>query len=253
MIDLKGKVALVTGGSRGIGRAIVLHLFSAGARVAFSYRQAVDRANELIGGCPEEERDRLLAIRADLTQKSDAEALVGEVIGKWGTIDIAVNNAGIWTGGGIDEMDEKTWVETIEANLNSVYYICREIVPIMKKNRSGCIINISSTAGQRGEDYHSHYAASKGGIISFTKSLATELGPYGIRTNCVAPGWVQTDMTEEVFRDTAFLQKVEESIPLRYIAKPDEIAGPVLFLASGLASYVNGEIINVNGGSVLCG
>jgi 3-oxoacyl-[acyl-carrier protein] reductase len=253
MIDLKGKVALVTGGSRGIGRAIVLLLFRAGARVAFSYLQAVDRANELIGSCPEGERERLLAIRADLTKKSDAAALVGEVMGKWGTIDITVNNAGIWTGGGIDEMDEETWVGTIEANLNSVYYICREIVPIMKKNRSGCIINISSTAGQRGEDYHSHYAASKGGIISFTKSLATELGPYGIRTNCVAPGWVHTDMTEEVFRDTAFLKKVEGSIPLRYIANPDEIAGPVLFLASGLATYINGEIINVNGGSVLCG
>jgi 3-oxoacyl-[acyl-carrier protein] reductase len=122
----------------------------------------------------------------------------------------------------------------------------------MKRRKSGGIINVSSTAGVRGEARHSHYAATKGALISFTKSLASELAPFGIRANCVAPGWVDTDMCEEVFRDTEYRKKVEASIPLHRIPPPEDIAGPILFLASELARHITGEVLNVNGGSVLC-
>jgi 3-oxoacyl-[acyl-carrier protein] reductase len=138
-------------------------------------------------------------------------------------------------------------------NLTSTYLITKLVVPGMKKNHYGRIINISSTAGQRGEAFHSHYAASKGGMISLTKSLASELGKHNITVNCVAPGWVITDMTTDSLDDEATYKKVLGDIPLNKIAKPEEIAGPVLFLASELASHITGEILNVNGGSVLCG
>jgi len=145
------------------------------------------------------------------------------------------------------------WNEMININLTSTYLITKLIVPGMKKNNFGRIINIASTAGQRGEAFHSHYAASKGGMISLTKSLASELGKHDITVNCVAPGWVITDMTTDSLADSETNKKVISDIPLNKIAKPEEIAGPVLFLASNLASHITGEILNVNGGSVLCG
>jgi 3-oxoacyl-[acyl-carrier protein] reductase len=253
MIDLSGKTALVTGGSRGIGKSIARLLHDAGAHVAFTYLTSEKAANELVDELRRKQTSEILSIRADCANREDVRSCVQSVVDRFKTIDILVHNAGIWTGGAIDTMDDATWADTIQTNLNSAFYLCREITPIMKHKGSGRIIFISSTAGQRGESYHSHYAASKGGIISLTKSLADELGPFGIRTNCVAPGWVKTDMTEDVFSDASFLQKIEENNPLRYVPEPEEIAGPVLFLASDLALYVNGEILNVNGGSVLCG
>lgn len=253
MIDLSGKTALITGGSRGIGRSIARLLHDAGAHIVFTYRNAKNQADSLSEELRQKSVSDVFALQADCANIEDVRSLVKTAVERFTSIDIFVHNAGIWTYGAIDAMDEKTWNDTVQTNLNSAFYLCREIVPLMKKQRSGRIIFISSTAGQRGEAHHSHYAASKGGIISFTKSLAGELGPFGIRTNCVAPGWVRTDMTDEVFSDTAFLQKIEQYNPLRYVPPPEEIAGPVLFLASDLANYVNGEILNVNGGSVLCG
>ena len=150
-------------------------------------------------------------------------------------------------------MSLNEWEETIRINLTGVFLITREIIKLMKKNRFGRIINITSTAGQRGEAYHSHYAASKGALISYTKSLATELSDYNITTNSVAPGWVDTEMCNEVFADKGYKETVRKSIPVGRIATPEDIAGPVLFLATDLARHINGEIINVNGGSVLCG
>ncbi|MEJ2055812.1 MAG: SDR family NAD(P)-dependent oxidoreductase, partial [Calditrichaceae bacterium] len=172
--------------------------------------------------------------------------------GKFGSVDTLINNAGIWEYGKIDEMQVDQWRRTIQINLDSVYYFTNYIVKQMKEKKiNGHIVNISSTAGQRGEPFYSHYAATKGAIISFTKSLATELGPDGIHVNCVAPGWVKTDMSE------AALDKNEKDIlvqiPLGFIAEAEDIAGPVAFLVSGFARAITGEILNVNCGNVLCG
>ncbi|MCP2521139.1 SDR family oxidoreductase, partial [SCandidatus Aminicenantes bacterium Aminicenantia_JdfR_composite] len=172
--------------------------------------------------------------------------MIQEVIKEFGKIDILINNAGIWTYGEIGEMDEKIWDETLDINLKGMFLVCNEVIPIMKKMRRGWIVNISSTAGLRGEAFHSHYAASKGGVISFTKSLAVELAPYNILVNCIAPGWVDTDMCAEVFRDKEFKEKVKQSIPLKRIPSPEDIAGPVLFLVSDLARHLTGVVINVS-------
>ncbi len=154
-----------------------------------------------------------------------------------------VNNAGIWKEAAIDKMTLDEWNEMMNINLTSTYLITKLLVPGMKKNKFGRIINIASTAGQRGEAFHSHYAASKGGMISLTKSLASELGKFNITVNCVAPGWVITDMTTDSLADSETNKKVISDIPLNKIAQPEEIAGPVLFLASNLASHITGEIL----------
>jgi 3-oxoacyl-[acyl-carrier protein] reductase len=193
-----------------------------------------------------------LALKADISQKNQVEGMVGTILHDWNQIDILVNNAGIWTSGEIGNMDSAIWDETMQLNLDAVFFLCNTVVLTMKAKKKGWIINVSSTAGVRGEALHSHYAASKGAIISFTKSLAAELAPVGIRINCVAPGWVDTEMYEDVFRIPGFRPKVEESIPLKRISPPKDIAGPILFLASDLARYITGEVVNVNGGSVLC-
>ncbi|MFZ1080729.1 MAG: SDR family NAD(P)-dependent oxidoreductase, partial [Candidatus Kryptoniota bacterium] len=164
-----------------------------------------------------------------------------------------VNNAGIWTYGEIDNMDEKVWDETMDLNLKGTFLFCRYVVPIMKKQGEGRIVNLSSTAGQRGEASHSHYAATKGAIISLTKSLSTELGPFNIRVNSVAPGWVDTEMSAEALNDKNYREEVRRAIPLGRIPTAEDIAGPIVFLASDLARHVTGEILNVNGGSVLVG
>ncbi|RMD50472.1 MAG: SDR family oxidoreductase, partial [Ignavibacteria bacterium] len=174
-------------------------------------------------------------------------------INDFGSIDILVNNAGIWKHSPIDKMTLEKWNETININLTGTYLFTKYVVPEMKAKKGGRIINIASTAGQRGEAEYSHYASSKGGVIAFTKSLATELGKYNINVNCVAPGWVLTDMTQHIFDNEEERKKELSIIPLGRVAMPEDIAGPVLFLASGLANHITGEILNVNGGSVLCG
>jgi len=190
--------------------------------------------------------------QADVSQKRQVDGMIKYAVGELGKIDILVNNAGIWKYAAIDRMTEEQLKETIQVNLYGVFYATTASVPYMIKQKSGNIINISSTAGQRGEPFHSHYAASKGAVISLTKSLAVELAPYNIRANCVAPGWVDTDMSHASLTGED-REKILHGIPLGRAATPEEIAGSILFLASDLASFITGEIINVNGGSVLCG
>lgn len=252
VLDLSGRTVLLTGGSRGIGRAACLLLSRAGADIAFAYRRDHEAAHSLV------EEIRLsgrhaLAVQGDVADRRRVEQLFEQARRAFGRIDIAIGNAGIWKKAPIEEMGDEEWQEMLEQNLKSVYLLCQLAAREMKPRRSGKIILVSSTAGQRGEAFHSHYAASKGGIVSFTKSLAAELGPWNIHVNCVAPGWVETDMTASVFRDPEFRREVVESIPLRRLASPEDIAGAILFLASPLADYVQGEVLNVNGGSVLCG
>jgi len=251
MIDLTGKSALVTGGSRGIGKACCELLARAGARVAVNYR--VERPwAELLVRSIEEQGGKAFALAADVAVREEAEMMVEETVDRFGGLDILVNNAGIWKGSPIEEMSDGEWNEMLGVNLSGTFHMIRAAVPHMKAAGSGRIINVSSTAGQRGEPFHAHYAASKSAIIGLTKSLAAELAPHGILTNCVAPGWVDTDMTEATLESDE-REAVLATIPLNRVASPEEIAGAVLFLASDLASFVNGEILNVNGGAVLCG
>lgn len=252
MIHLDGKKVLITGGSRGIGRATAILFAKAGGDVAINFcihKEAAEKVREKI----EKMGRECLVFRADLSRKEEIRQIVEKTIKQWDRIDILVNNAGIWTYGEMGNMDENIWLETMRINLDSVFYTCNHVVPFMKEKKKGVIINVSSTAGVRGEAFHSHYAASKGALISLTKSLAVELGSFNIRVNCVAPGWVDTDMCAEVFSDSNFRQSVQESIPLKRIPPAEDIAGPILFLASDLARHITGEVLNVNGGSVLSG
>jgi 3-oxoacyl-[acyl-carrier protein] reductase len=251
MISLQNKNVLVTGGSRGIGKACVKLFLKAGANVAFTFQSAENEADNLLADYTGE--SKLRQYKLNLADAVEIEKVIGVVLSDFGNIDVLVNNAGIWKEAAIDKMTIDEWNEMMNVNLTSTYLITKFLVPGMKKNKFGRIINIASTAGQRGEAFHSHYAASKGGMISLTKSLAAELGQFNITVNCVAPGWVFTDMTTDSLTDAETYKKVLSDIPLNKIAKPEEIAGPVLFLASNLASHVTGEILNVNGGSVLCG
>lgn len=251
MIDLTSKTALITGGSGGIGAACVRLFAKANARVAFTFNKDEVSAGKLSGELSSITETK--AYKIDLTNLNKIESLVAKVISDFGQIDILVNNAGIWKFGKADEMTLDEWEETIRINLTAAFLFTKYVIPCMKKNHFGRIISITSTAGQRGEQFHSHYAASKGGVISFTKSLAAELGEFNITVNSVAPGWVETGMVEDVFADEEYKEKIRREIPLRKIATPGDIAGPVLFLASDLARHINGEILNVNGGSVLCG
>jgi 3-oxoacyl-[acyl-carrier protein] reductase len=250
MISLQNINVLITGGSRGIGKACVEIFIKAGANVAFTFHSGKNAADKLV---TDNESSKLKQYKLNLADTIEIENVIGNVLKDFGTIDILVNNAGIWKEAAIDQMTIDEWNETMNVNLTSTYLITKLLVPGMKKNNFGRIINIASTAGQRGEAFHSHYAASKGGMISLTKSLASELGKHNITVNCVAPGWVITNMTTDSLNDSATYKKVLTDIPLNKIAQPEEIAGPVLFLASHLASHITGEILNVNGGSVLCG
>lgn len=251
MIDLTGKSALVTGGSRGIGRACCLALASAGAKVCVNYRVETPSADLVVDEI-EREGGEAFALAGDVSKREDAEMLVEEALHRFGTLDILVNNAGIWRGSPIEEMSDGEWEEMIAINLRGTFFVTRAAVPVMKRAGYGRIVNVASTAAQRGESFHSHYAASKGAIVSLTKSLAVELAPHGITVNCVAPGWTVTDMTSDALLG-AERDAIVASIPLGRAARPEEIAGPVLFLVSDLASFVNGEILNVNGGAVLAG
>jgi 3-oxoacyl-[acyl-carrier protein] reductase len=249
MIGLKNKTALVTGGSRGIGRACVQLLGKAGADVAFTYNTSEQLANEL---CDEfSGSNKVRSFKVNTGNAEDIHNVIKLVENDFGKIDILVNNAGIWEKSEIEKLSLENWNRTININLTGSFLFTKYTVPIMKKNKFGRIINISSTAGQRGEASYSHYAASKGGMIAFTKSIAGELGQYNITVNSVAPGWVKTDMTKNVFENKSEEEKIIKEIPLRKIAAPEDVAGAVVFLASDLASHITGSIINVNGGSVL--
>jgi len=253
-ITLKDEVALVTGGSRGIGAATVKVFVAAGAKVVFNYHRANRAAQEVIETCKGLE-GQAVAERADVSSMADARRLVEATVNRFGKLDILVANAGIWNYKPlpIQKMSEKQWDEMMTVNLKGAYSLVHYVVPQMIRQKRGRIIVVSSTAGQRGEAFHTHYAASKGGLISFVKGLSTELAGHRILVNGVAPGWVETDMSTPVLNNGREREKAISTIPLRRFARPEEIALPILFLASPMATFITGEILNVNGGSVLCG
>ncbi len=234
MIDLAGKRAFVTGGGRGIGRATTLLLERAGARVVVGYRDRKPGPNS-VGG--------------DLGDAVVARRVVGDVVKSLGGLDILVVNHGVWPPDDVPlaQMTDAQWEGTRRANLDGAVYVCRAAIPQLAPG--GTIVLVSSTAGQRGEAFHADYAATKGAVIALTKALAVELAPQ-ITVNCVAPGWVDTEMSEATLRSNPTILK---TIPLGRVASADDIAGPIVFLCSPLARHITGEILNVNGGSVLCG
>jgi 3-oxoacyl-[acyl-carrier protein] reductase len=234
MIDLAGKRAFVTGGGRGIGRATALLLEKAGARVVVGYRERKP-APPVVG------------VGGDLGDASTAQRVVADAVKSLGGLDILVVNHGVWPPDAVAlaKMTDGQWEGTRRANLDSVVYVCRAAIPHL--SQGGTIVLVSSTAGQRGEAFHADYAATKGAVIALTKALAVELAPR-LTVNCVAPGWVDTEMARPALSDA-----IPKTIPLGRVASADDIAGPIVFLCSPLARHITGEILNVNGGSVLCG
>lgn len=258
-LALNGKVALISGGSRGIGAETVRLFAAAGARVAFSYRSARSQAEELSVQCGGPQQ--CVAIEQDLSIPADGRALVSAAVGTFGRLDILVANHGIWEpmDAPIAEMAEAQWRRTLGVNLDSVFGLVQAAVKQMQRQTcpvgeaAGHIVLISSTAGQRGEANHADYAVTKGALISLTKSLSSELAPKGILVNCVAPGWVTTDMSAATLQDAQSGPKIAAGIPLGRAASAREVAGPVLFLCTPLAGFISGEVLNVNGGAVLVG
>ncbi|MDQ1636963.1 MAG: 3-oxoacyl-[acyl-carrier protein] reductase [Pyrinomonadaceae bacterium] len=251
-LSLTGRVAVVTGGSRGIGRATVELLAQLGAKVVINYSNDDDAAAEVLaivsaaGG-------EAFSFKANIAKVDEAERLLNATLERFKRVDIIVCNAGIWEGAAVEQISEAMWDQTMDINLKGAWTVCRAAVPILKKQRSGKIVLVTSTAGQRGEAGYSNYAASKGGLIAFTKSLGSELGEWGINVNAVAPGWVDTDMTEDALGDREQRQAIASAIPIGAIATPEDIAGPIAFLCTQWSRHITGEILNVNGGAVLCG
>jgi 3-oxoacyl-[acyl-carrier protein] reductase len=255
-LSLEGKVALITGGSRGIGAAAVRMFVQAGARVFFNYEKAQAAADKLVGECSEA---NCASMQCNLQGAESAGKLVAACVQRFGRLDILVANHGIWPADDvpIDKMTDGQWRKTVAINLDSVFGLVKHSVGEMKKIasvKSPChVVLISSTAGQRGEAFHCDYAATKGALISMVKGLSTELAPYHIYVNCVAPGWVDTDMSRSTLGDPASAKEIFDTIPMGRVGTPDEIAGPILFLCTPLAGFVTGEVFNVNGGAVLVG
>ena len=247
----EGKTAIITGASRGVGRATALRLAESGANVVVNYLSAKEKAERVVALCREKGVDAL-AVQGDVSVWQDAQNLAKETLEKFGQIDLLILNAGIWEGAPIEEMSEETWNKVLNTNLKAAWAMTKACVPAMKKQPSGAIVLVSSTAGQRGEANYSNYAASKGGQISFTKALASELCPK-IRVNCVAPGWIETAMVRPVFEDEAYKASVINSIPLNRMAMTDDVALSICFLLSDWSRHITGEILNINGGAVLCG
>ena len=251
-LTLDSKVALITGGSRGIGAATVRMFVAAGAKVVFNYQSAKAQAEELVRECG---AGNCRAVQSDLSTTQAAAQLVAAAISSFGRLDILVANHGIWPPEDVpvDRMPDEQWHRTIAVNLDSVFALVKHSVGQMKKQGGGHIVLVSSTAGQRGEAFHCDYAASKGALVSMVKGLSTELAPDRIHVNCVAPGWVATDMSAAALSDPPTRDKVFRAIPMGRVGTPEEIAGPILFLCTPYAGFITGEVFNVNGGAVLVG
>jgi 3-oxoacyl-[acyl-carrier protein] reductase len=247
----QGKTAIVTGSSRGVGRATVLRLAEAGANVVVNYLKAEEKAGNVVELCKEKGAGSI-AVQGDVSEWQAAQNIAQKTLEEFGRIDLLVLNAGIWEGAPIEEMSEEVWNKVLNTNLKAAWAMTKACVPAMKKQERAAIVLVSSTAGQRGEANYSNYAASKGGQISFTKALAAELCPK-IRVNCVAPGWIETAMVRPVFENEEYKKSVLESIPLRRMAATDDVALSICFLLSDWSRHITGEILNINGGSVLCG
>ena len=262
LIDLSGKVALITGGSRGIGAATALLFARAGARVAITYRSRKRDAERVLEGLRSEGAegeggrgegsDR--AYQLDLASRESNERVVADVVRDFGGLDCFVANAGIWAPEEVPvaRMSDAQWRETMQVNLDSVFYGCRAVLRVIRLG--GSVVIVTSTAGQRGEAFHADYAATKGALIALVKSLAIEAAP-DVTVNSVAPGWVDTEMAALPYEADGGegRRRIEAGIPLRRVASAEDIAGPIVFLCSKLGRHVTGEILNVNGGSVLCG
>jgi 3-oxoacyl-[acyl-carrier protein] reductase len=250
-LNLRGKKALVTGGSRGVGRATALMLAQAGAQVGISYNNRHDDAQQLVSEL-ERQGVQAWAHAGDLSKAGDVEQLFARALDEFGGLDIFIGNAGIWPPEHtpIALMTDEQWHRTLQVNLDSIFLTTRAAARIMADH--GRMVLVSSTAGQRGEAGHVDYAASKGAMISMVKGLALELAPRQININAVAPGWIDTEMTIAPYSGGGRRQ-IEANIPLGRVASADDIAGPIVFLCSGLARHITGEIMNINGGSVLCG
>ena len=242
---LTGKTALVTGATRGIGRAIAMKFASEGADVAFTYRSQHEAAEALVAEI-EAMGAQAKAYASDASSYEDAHKVVEDVKETFGRIDILVNNAGITRDGLMMRMDEKQWDEVIDNNLKSAYNFIHACTPVMARQRGGSIISMSSVVGIAGNAGQCNYAASKAGLIGLTKSIAKEMGPRGIRANCIAPGFIQTDMTDAL--PEKMREEITAGIPLRRTGMPEEVAQTALFLASDMSSYVTGQVINCCGG-----
>ncbi len=244
-LDLSGKTVLVTGGTRGIGRAIVDAAAAAGANVAFTYRSSSDTADALVAELGD---DRALGIQADAASADDAAAAVQAVLDKWGSLDGLVVNAGITRDGLMIRMDAEAWQAVIDTNLTGAFHVTKAAYRPMMKQRAGSIVTISSVVGVMGNAGQANYAASKAGLIGFTKSLARELAGRGVRANVIAPGYVETDMTADL---GPAAEKLMGQIPLGRLGQPDDIAAATLFLLSDAAAYVTGQVLCVDGGMAM--
>jgi 3-oxoacyl-[acyl-carrier protein] reductase len=256
VISFRGQVVLITGASRGVGRAAAVKFAEAGAAgVVINYHSRREAAIETAAEV-ERAGAQALVLQADVSRAGEAQRLVTETVSKFGRLDVLVANAGVWPAEDrpVVELEPEQWANTLRINVDGVYHVCRFAAQFFVKQNRGNIVTVSSTAAQRGEAGHADYAASKGAVISFTKSLASELGRSNVRVNCVAPGWVDTEMAASALRaGEEQLEQITNAIPLGRVASAEDVAGPILFLASDLARHVTGEVLNVNGGSVLCG
>jgi 3-oxoacyl-[acyl-carrier protein] reductase len=249
---LTGKRALVTGGSRGIGAATSELLAENGVHVAIGYRSRKADADAMVASLQSKYGVKAFAFATDIASMQGANDLIDESADALGGLDFFVGNAGIWPCEDVPvhEMSDERWLRTMSENVNSMFYTTRAALRRMSDH--GRVVLVASTAGQRGEAYHADYGASKGAMISFVKSLAPEMGKRDITVNSVAPGWVDTEMCAEPFANGG-RERIAAGIPIGRIAAPRDIAGPIVFLCSDLARHITGEIVNVNGGSVLCG
>lgn len=241
---LDGKVALVTGGSRGIGKAIVERFSTEGAKVAFTYFKSKESAEDISG------KTGALAIKCDVAKKADVEKAVRKTVEEFGTLDVLVNNAGMWRPAGFLETTEDVWRETVDTDLKGVFLTSQEAIRIFLKKKHGTIINLSSIAGVKASTVSPPYAAAKAGVIALTKTIALEFGPSGIRANAIAPGPIDTDLIRD-FLGQSYIKRMNEVIPLGRIGKPEEVAELALFLASDESKYITGQTIVVDGGRTL--